>query len=309
MASQSGLNDRSHWMGDLPSHLHKVPINGLAIPGSHDSFTYTLQRNSDLGPDLAPAIRDFVAAMGKMGKDVVYNWSVTQALTCTEQLAAGIRYFDIRLATKPGSEDLFSVHGLYGGNIKYLLAEIHTFLDAHPSEIVFLDFNHFYNITDEMHAKMIAHILEKFGSKLCGRDDPRKLTLETLWERKQQVLVFYHSPTCQGHLQLWPGDDIPVPWPNVTKLEKLLTILSENYNKKRSDTSFYGTQGILTPDGAAIFAHLTSNLKDAFASKVNPAIVTWLSDKQASTSLINFVITDFVDMVGVIDATLKLNHN
>ena len=38
-------------MTDLPDNLKAVPISLLAIPGSHNSFTYTLTKKSEVGPD------------------------------------------------------------------------------------------------------------------------------------------------------------------------------------------------------------------------------------------------------------------
>ena len=39
-------NDLSKWMTNLPEKLTKIPINKLAIPGSHDCGSYYLDPDS-----------------------------------------------------------------------------------------------------------------------------------------------------------------------------------------------------------------------------------------------------------------------
>ena len=46
-----GRIDYSTWMTDLPENLKAAPISLLAIPGTHNSFTYTLTKKSPVGPD------------------------------------------------------------------------------------------------------------------------------------------------------------------------------------------------------------------------------------------------------------------
>ena len=40
----------SDWMSKLPDEKKNVPISMLAIPGSHDSFTYSLCKTTPVGP-------------------------------------------------------------------------------------------------------------------------------------------------------------------------------------------------------------------------------------------------------------------
>ena len=43
-------DDYSQWMTNLPVVLTTIPINQLAIPGSHDSGAYYLDLNSPVSP-------------------------------------------------------------------------------------------------------------------------------------------------------------------------------------------------------------------------------------------------------------------
>jgi hypothetical protein len=40
----------SDWMLNLSEEKKNVPISHLAIPGTHDSFTYSLNKGSPVGP-------------------------------------------------------------------------------------------------------------------------------------------------------------------------------------------------------------------------------------------------------------------
>ena len=40
----------SNWMSELPKEKKDLPLSHLAIPGSHDSFTYSLCKTFPVGP-------------------------------------------------------------------------------------------------------------------------------------------------------------------------------------------------------------------------------------------------------------------
>eukprot|EP00061_Rhincodon_typus_P005810 g25776.t1 len=120
-------------------------------------------------------------------KKMMKRWSVTQSLTFREQLEAGIRYFDLRVSTKPGdSQELYFIHGLFGSKVHDGLIEIDNFLTAHPKEVVFLDFNHYYEMEGSNHEYLIQMLRNTFGSKLCRANLVEEITLQYLWEHKYQ---------------------------------------------------------------------------------------------------------------------------
>merc|ERR1712226_1233509 len=88
--------DLTEWMTNLPNTLHDVPLNQLAIPGSHDSGAYWLNTDLPIAPD-EPRLISF---LGRCAKGVVRRWSLTQNLNITNQLQNGIRYFDMRTVYK-----------------------------------------------------------------------------------------------------------------------------------------------------------------------------------------------------------------
>lgn len=174
-------------MLESPSFLLKVIILWIFFPGSHDSFSYWVDEKSPVGPDQATAIKRL--AKISLVKKIMKKWSVTQNLTFKEQLEGGIRYFDLRVSSKPGEigHEIYFIHGLFGIKVWDGLMEINTFLDQHPKEVVFLDFNHFYAMDDGHHFFLINRIRSAFGSKLCSVECVEYVTLQYMWEKKHQV--------------------------------------------------------------------------------------------------------------------------
>lgn len=168
--------------------------------GSHDSFSYWVDEKSPVGPDQTAAIKRL--ARISLVKKLMKKWSVTQNLTFREQLEAGIRYFDLRVSSKPGDADqeIYFIHGLFGIKVWDGLMEIDSFLTQHPQEIVFLDFNHFYAMDEAHHKRLVLRIQEAFGNKLCSACSVESMTLRALWEKKCQVRG--DRPACKGNRAL-----------------------------------------------------------------------------------------------------------
>lgn len=163
------------------------PFPLLLYPGSHDSFSYWVDEKSPVGPDQTQAVKRL--ARISLVKKLMKKWSVTQNLSFREQLEAGIRYFDLRVSSKPGDTDqeIYFIHGLFGIKVWDGLMEIDAFLTQHPQEIIFLDFNHFYAMDESHHKCLVLRIQEAFGNKLCPACSVESMTLRSLWEKKYQV--------------------------------------------------------------------------------------------------------------------------
>ncbi|XP_026960161.1 PI-PLC X domain-containing protein 2 [Sagmatias obliquidens] len=295
------------WMASLPPLLHNVPLSNLAIPGSHDSFSYWVDEKSPVGPDQTPAIKRL--ARISLVKKLMKKWSVTQNLTFREQLDAGIRYFDLRVSSKPGDADqeIYFIHGLFGIRVWDGLMEIDSFLTQHPQEIVFLDFNHFYAMDEAHHKRLILRIQEAFGNKLCSAGSVESMTLQTLWEKKSQVLIFYHCPFYKQYPFLWPGKKIPAPWANTTSVRKLILFLETTLSERSPHGSFHVSQAILTPRVKTIARGLVGGLKNTLVHRNLPAILDWVKTQKPGALGVNIITSDFVDLVDFATAVIELN--
>lgn len=309
--SPATLDYYENWMGNLSHEIADKPIHALAIPGSHDSFSYSITRTSPVAPedDNLSFINKLPSCMQGIAKRIVYRWSYTQRINATQQLQRGVRYFDFRVSPKPDTGEVCLVHGLYGMSVYDALKEINEFLATHPKEVVILDFQHFYNVTDDVHVKIIADILDIFGAKLCPfKRNLNQLTMASLWSNAYQAFVFYRcAAASQSHLGLWPAAYLPNPWPETVEPQQMVDFLETNYRMGRPANKFYVAQGILTPDTRYVVHHFFNTLEETLVGAANTALLAWLQDKSAGVNGVNVVISDFVSSSDVVKTVIALN--
>lgn len=232
----------------------------------------------------------------------MYSWSLTQSISAKEQLQAGVRYFDLRIAIKkdPKDENLYLVHGLFGAAVDVFFAEVKEFLEGHRKEVILLHFQHFYNMTDVHHNRLLNKLTSTFGPLMCQftkNDD--NITLSGLWRRGYQIITFYaHDTLAKYHPYLWPPSFIPNPWPDEDDAKQLVTFWNRTFSRPRDVGKFYVLQGVGTPQPSTVTMHICNSLKKYIVPKVNAALETWLLDKSpgAGPQTCNVVMSDFVDM-------------
>ena len=296
----------------------------LRSPGSHDSFAFHLSTKDPIAPDVEKT------AFGKLArtvlkrpvKSVIHKWSITQSMTFTEQLHAGIRYFDLRLGSKvkeTGSKTVLSeddhvkglhfVHGLYGVDLKRALIEVHEFLHVRDREVVILHFQHFYNFDKHKHKCCLNVISKTFAGKLChAYGDFRHVTLSSLWDNRHQVLVIYNHEVPEDLKPfIWPVNRIDSQWPNVTSPESLIAYLQRGYERRRNEKNLFVSQAILTPDTGLIVKHVGSSLKEKCGKKAAKPISKWLLSKTPGDHCLNICIVDFVEMENFVANVIRLN--
>ncbi|PKK30556.1 hypothetical protein A306_00000087 [Columba livia] len=225
------------------------------------------------------------------------KWSVTQNLTFKEQLEGGIRYFDLRVSSKPGEigQEIYFIHGLFGIKVWDGLKEINTFLEQHPKEVVFLDFNHFYAMDDSHHFFLINRIRSAFESKLCSV------------ECVEDVLIFYHYPLFREYAFLWPGNKMPAPWANTTNVHKLIQFLETTLEERSRYGTFHVSQAILTPRVKTIARHLIRGLKNTLVHRNLPMILNWVKAQKPGVMGVNIITSDFVELVDFAATVIALN--
>ncbi|CAG5115216.1 unnamed protein product, partial [Candidula unifasciata] len=220
------------WMSSLPPSLHNLPLIKLAIPGTHNSGTFSCC--TTLAPDADSAIKLMtrIPNMGGFVDSVILRWAQCQRLNFTQQLLSGIRYFDLRVSTKPDSDEFFLVHTVYAAKVNELIEAVTSFLDSHPREIVLLDFNHFYAMEEEHHVQLITYLIAEFGPKICPRCPIDELTLSNLWVKGHQVIIFYQDKAVEPFEEMWPKQQICTFWPNTDNPETCIERLHKLFNNK-----------------------------------------------------------------------------
>lgn len=72
-----------------------------------------------MGPEQPETVQNFVSVFGTVAKKLMRKWLATQTMNFTSQLEAGIRFFDLRISTKPRDPDneLYFAHGLFSATV------------------------------------------------------------------------------------------------------------------------------------------------------------------------------------------------
>ncbi len=223
----------------------------------------------------------------------------------------GIRYFDFRVSRTSKSEEIRIVHGLYGEEVVSLVLEFLEFLAEHPKEVVFLDFNHFYNFDKEAHSTLIGALTSLFDSKFCPHaTDIGSLNLKYLWEKGYQVVLFYRPEDCQVPIpnEFWSKDTISSPWPDTDNCKTLIKCLEESLTHRMLPAnSFFVTQGIITPRTVDILKHSCSSLEKDLAIPTTSAVTQWIRNFERR-SLMNIVICDFIDIMEFVQVVVSINY-
>ncbi|KAM7537387.1 hypothetical protein Aperf_G00000072214 [Anoplocephala perfoliata] len=150
---------------------------------SHDSCSYCIDYTCDLSEDNDAFLT--LIHLGNFGKKISARWGRTQDANLSEQLSAGIRYFDLRVLHRESDNVFYFVHGQFAKDLLTELFNIRLFLREHPKEVVILDFNHLY----------------RFQSDTFSR------------------ALYVESPL------MWSGDKITSPWPDTDDVDKLMEFI------------------------------------------------------------------------------------
>ncbi|XP_052371643.1 PI-PLC X domain-containing protein 1-like [Oncorhynchus keta] len=118
------------WMSQLPEELWGTPLWDLAIPGSHDSMSYCLDTHSPVLGSESFMLQFLDRLAPCIVRPCVYRWATTQAWCIPDQLDAGIRFFDLRIAHKniKNTQDFLKTHNtddtLYFAHAIYTLQTV-----------------------------------------------------------------------------------------------------------------------------------------------------------------------------------------
>ncbi|CAI9548225.1 unnamed protein product [Staurois parvus] len=224
--SDTPVQENQQWMSQLCETLWDIPLYDLSIPGSHDTMTYCLDRYSPLDSRFAKVAAIFRENVPSLTRKIILRWSMTQTLTVAQQLDAGIRYVDLRIAHRPDipSPNLYFIHGLYTFlTVEEILNEISDWMTKNPKEILILACRNLQSMSPVHHMHLISCIQRIFGSRLCPKYEPP--TLRNMWKKGFQVIVSYDNNVALKKVYLWPS--IPYWWANTTNKHSLISFLEK----------------------------------------------------------------------------------
>lgn len=216
---------RSRWMADLDPYIRERPLNRLALPGTHDSATYSLTRDSAISRDAPSAIWNAGLVSGI--KSRVYDWALAQNLSIADQLQSGIRYLDIRvldnrlvdtfdqdkaISDEAREKQIFVVHSMFGARIETVLDQVESFLRNNQKEIVILRLG--TNRSDSLTSVGKRHLINdlvraRMGDLMVPRELGPTVTPGQLWALGRRLIVMVCSAIWAD---LNPGPELDYLW-------------------------------------------------------------------------------------------------
>ncbi|KAM4048247.1 PI-PLC X domain-containing protein 1 isoform 2-T2 [Anomaloglossus baeobatrachus] len=293
------------WMSNLCEELWDIPLYDLSIPGSHDTMTYCLDKKSPVDPSSPKLLLFLEKYVPSIIRAIILRWSTTQTLSVTEQLDAGIRYLDLRIAHRPDVfSNLYFVHGLYTSRtVEETLQEIAGWLGRNPREVLILGCDNLQSMSPEQHVYLINSIHRIFGVKLCPKQE--RPTLRNLWKKNYQLIVCYDHPMALIFEYLWPS--MPYWWANTTNTDSLLHFLEMKKHIGRPGGFFVAGLN-LTENGSYILKHPFGSMKKMTLPKL-PLLYKWVQEQHpgGSGDATNIIAEDLIGSDDFVSAVIKLN--
>jgi hypothetical protein len=202
-----------HWMADLGEKIAGKKLRELVLPASHDAGTYGITPISSFSPDLAPWGLNVLrwVDLGVLDAEAIISlWARTQVMTVAQQLSAGYRVFDLRVA-KSG-DGLRICHGLYSVKLTEVLNAVRDFSNNNPREIIMLLLWQFVGMSAEDHTTLLKQLKTTFGDRLAPNSLGVNATVQDFWGGKNSedtangagtpVMIVYENPP-QADPILW----------------------------------------------------------------------------------------------------------
>jgi len=195
------------------------------------------------------------------------------------------------------------------------LKPMKQFLDSHPKEVVFLDFNHLYGFQNYDQVLQFAMLVQElFGSSKTVPFDHSisEITLQSLWQKGQQVWIFFFSGSISQY-DVWSSTQIISPWAKTADDNRLINFLEANYHAGRVTSTHYVHQGVMTINAGSVILNLFGGLR-SFVKKGSQKYVNWLKGKalakpgQRPVIGINICIMDFIEEFDYVNTVLRLNR-
>lgn len=292
------------WMSRNAPLLGGRKLANVVLPGSHDAASYSLRPDSSV----CPARIAQLSALGELaalGAFFMAPRARAQEESIGSQLAAGVRYLDLRVcALREGEEppQFFLHHTFLGAPLDEVLAELDAFTRAHPREIVILDFQHLSGFTAADRRWLARHLEAQLGDRMLARSVALgAVTVGELWTRRTSLIVLLEDAPRSPHIYD-RRDNLESRWMNAGSVSGLLSAMATR--AKEQTSGLHVLQWQITPGLREFLAHPFSTLKD-FAAGPNHLIHDGTLRGLLPPASMNVVMTD--DATSVAASIAQLN--
>lgn len=238
--------DTATWMRDLK--VLDVPFHRLRVPGTHNSHTYELHGTDPLASPFSTMAVPFYLVVPW----VIRLWSRCQGLRIREQLEAGVRYLDVRVAVTDDGE-VTTAHTFRAAPLADVLDDVADFYDAHgTTEVVVMSVkrdseNERTVDTAEARAKVRAAFAEHRVARFLshGVAAPLSAPLKRHGNRPL-VLVFHDAIYASGGVG-YPAPYYYARWFDTNDPEQLRDDVADAIRGALDRQTIAVIQNILTP--------------------------------------------------------------
>ncbi len=272
-------SEETVWMEEYSDYIVDRPLNQVVIPGTHISGSYGVNKNSKLCPgdfleELHPIIR-------KVGKPLVINYTKTQVSDVVGQLHAGVRFLDIYLCKVDGV--VYSSHGYLAYPFSNFLQGVKIFANAHPQEIITLNFREFFGFTGVAdHKKLFREVLDALGHRVVSRSLYPSSVVGKFWRAKKNVILVYDYKKLGEYSKLyWPSSWSHFHQTKEMRLDPFMIEIRKQAESVTDHKGFHILLGTRVPDPQFIKSNFAGTL-EFLSRELNPVLTqryeqTWKS--------------------------------
>lgn len=281
------------WMSEIPNDRI---FNQLIIPGTHDSGSYNINVSSPFSLSNDDPLPEWIEILNNilpnyLVQSVVAGWSKTQPETISQQLSAGIRYLDFRVAIYPGDNHFYLSHALLSVRLTEALSQVQMFAAMNPSEIIIVDINHVLNVSNSTQQERLVSLLQTYlGQYLIPNNFKPTDTIGTLRAHGNVIVLMdttqpiYTPSLAQFSAQyFWHQSNINSPWANASTTSTLKSALDAEMSARATttDSKFFVLQSILSESTNQIIAGILDpthnpNSIQSLSTQVNNLLTDWL---------------------------------
>ncbi|MFF7751649.1 hypothetical protein ACFZCP_20875 [Streptomyces sp. NPDC007971] len=196
--------DLSRWMGDMHGYLDDRPLNRIAMPGSHDSGSWSIPAD----PGLCTSGWSYNAA--SLDPRLAASISRSQSGSLTDQLDEGARYLDLRLCFEGGQWRTFHgapMGGAFFDDVSGEAASVERWVAEHPSEVVVIS----VSLTAPAGAdtkEPLTRLRDLFGSRVATRTDLSPASTYGDFVKAGKNVVLIDSSAAVDEPWAWHADSV-----------------------------------------------------------------------------------------------------
>lgn len=247
------------WMGELRQELGagfgKLQLRQMMLPGCHQAGSYRVEWN--LGK--APGIAGFTKILHSIGleEETITGWAKAQTYHVGNQLEAGARYLDLRVAEcEADGNKFYTFHSLFCVPWREILESVAEFASRHRSEIIILKVEPQY-LPGNRWKEFVAELNQHLGELLVPPSVGQNATYDDVMRTRGNVICMVNAAVLdedqqQRYPKLWGKHGADVSWFDKQSRGELLGAIARHIDEGPRG-GFSGIQAIITP-GAQLIA-------------------------------------------------------